>query len=299
MCVRTAALSFVSGRSSILSFMRDNEMRTFGWSTFVLLFLFLPGIHSGSISGSALAEEKREDAGTSSQPAELWPGESGGTSARDSSVPALVPPTTDDKGDTSRHKTLELYLAFFGGPSSAGNTTATYTSTGFLFSGPTTTTANIRFNSASVMGLRWGMWGADKYPYLGIAMEFSTIQADGVSGGPGAVPASVDYIALSLMPMVRLRFFRTESLPNGHVNIYAGIALSFVPSGSVTTNAFEADLMGSGVGGLLGVSLRFSLLDLFAEVRSMNMNLEVDQLFSSGDLSMSTKETVFGVAVRF
>jgi hypothetical protein len=47
------------------------------------------------------------------------------------------------------------------------------------------------------------------------------------------------------------------------------------------------------------VSLGFSLLDLFAEVRSINMNLEVDQLFSSGDLTMSTKETVFGAAVRF
>jgi hypothetical protein len=130
-------------------------------------------------------------------------------------------------------------------------------------------------------------------------MEFSTVQTEGVSGGPGSFPASVDYIALSLIPLARLRFFRTESMPSGHLNIYAGIALSFVPSGSVATNAFEADLTGSGVGGLAGLSLRFANLDLFAEVRSMNMNLEVDQLFSSGDLTMSTKETVFGAAVRF
>lgn len=297
----------LGGRRPVLAIVRGNQMCAVGWSAFVLLFLFLPGVHSGSISGIALAEEQQGRAGPTGQPAELWPGEAGGLSptgsnapaARESAESAVGPPVADDKEqERGGKKSGEQYLGVFGGPLSAGDTTATYT-TQFLFSGSTTTTANIRFNSASVMGLRWGMWGADKYPYLGFAMEFSTVQADGVSGGQGAVPASVDYIALSLMPMVRLRFFRTESLPNGHLNIYAGIALSFVPSGSVTTNTFEADLKGSGAGGLLGVSLRFSLLDLFAEVRSMNMNLEVDQLFSSGDLTMSTKETVFGAAVRF
>jgi hypothetical protein len=282
-------------------------MHAAGLTALVLLFLLLPGSCPGSISGIALAEEKQGAAGTNGQPAELWPGEAGGMSppgsivpaARESAESAAGPPVSHEEPERGGKKSSEWYLGVFGGPLSAGDTTATYTSTGFLFSGPTTTTVNIRFSSASVMGLRWGMWGADKYPYLGFAMEFSTVQADGMSGGAGGVPASVDYIALSLMPMVRLRFFRTESLPNGHVNIYAGIALSFVPSGSVTTNAFEADLTGSGVGGLLGVSLRFSLLDLFAEVRSINMNLEVDQLFSSGDLTMSTKGTVFGAAVRF
>jgi hypothetical protein len=281
-------------------------MRAAGLSALFLLSLLLPGFCSGPISGIALAEEKQGAAVTNGQPAELWPGETDGISppgsiapaARESAESAAGPPVSDEERERGGKKSGEWYLGVFGGPLSAGDTTATYT-TQFFFSGPTTTTANIRFNSASVLGLRWGMWSADKYPYLGFAMEFSTVQADGVSGGAGAVPASVDYIALSLMPMVRLRLFRTESLPSGHVNIYAGIALSFVPSGSVTMNAFEADLMGSGAGGLLGVSLRFSLLDLFAEVRSMNMNLEVDQLFSSGDLTMSTKETVFGAAVRF
>ena len=273
-------------------------MRAAGLSALFLLFLLLPGSCPGPISGIALADEK-QGAGTSSQPAELWPGESGGMSPPSSGAQASVPPASDEKRETGWNKTREQYLALFGGPASAGDATATYNSTGFLFSGPTTTTANIRFNSASIIGVRWGMWGGDTYPYLGFAMELSTFQAEGVSGGTEAIAANVDYIAFTLMPMVRLRFFRTESLPSGHVNIYGGIALSFVPSGSVTTNAFEADLMGSGVGGLLGVSLRFSLLDLFAEVRSMNMNLEVDQLFSSGDLTMSTKETVFGAAVRF
>jgi hypothetical protein len=296
----------LGGRRSILAIVRGNRMCAVGWSALVLLFLLLPGLRSGSISGIALAEEKQGAAGTNGQPAELWPGERGGMSppgsiapaVRESAESAAGPQVSGQERERGGKKSGEQYLGVFGGPLSVGDTTATYT-TQFFFSGPTTTTANIRFNSASVIGVRWGMWGADKYPCLGFAMEFSTVQADGVSGGPGAAPASVDYIAMSLMPMVRLRFFRTESLPSGHLNIYGGIALSFVPSGSVTTYAFEADLKGSGAGGLLGVSLRFSLLDLFAEVRSMNMNLEVDQLFSSGDLTMSTKETVFGAAFRF
>jgi hypothetical protein len=245
---------------------RGDQMRAAGLSALYLLFLLLPGSCPGFISGVALAEEKQGTAGTNGQPAELWPGETGGMSpsgsvaptARERAESAASPPIFDEERERGRKKLGEWYLGVFGGPLSAGDTTATYT-TQFFFSGPTTTTAHIRFNSASVMGLRWGMWGANEYPYLGFAMEFSTVQADGVSDGPGAVPASVDYIAFSLIPMVRLRFFRTESLPNRHVNIYAGIALSFVPSGSVTTNAFEADLKGSGVGGLLGVSLGFSL----------------------------------------
>ena len=289
----------LNGKRLAFSVVRGDQMRAAGLSALFLLFLLLPGSCPGPISGIALADEKQGAAGTNSQPAELWPGESGGMSPPSSGAQAAVPPASDEKRETGWNKTREQYLALFGGPASAGDATATYNSTGFLFSGPTTTTANIRFNSASIIGVRWGMWGGDTYPYLGFAMELSTFQAEGVSGGTAAIAANVDYIAFTLMPMVRLRFFRTESLPSGHVNIYGGIALSFVPSGSVTTNAFEADLMGSGVGGLLGVSLRFSLLDLFAEVRSMNMNLEVDQLFSSGDLTMSTKETVFGAAVRF
>lgn len=274
-------------------------MRTIGWSAFVLLFLFLPGIHLGPVSGSALAEEKQGNAGTSSQPAELWSGESGVMSPPSSGATVSVPLVSDEKRETGRNKAREQYLALFGGPVSAGDTTATYNTSGFLFSGPTTTTANIRFNNASVIGVRWGIWGGDTYPYLGFAMELGTFQADGVSDGTAAVPAKVDYISFTLMPMVRARFFRTESMPNGHVNIYGGIAFSFVPSGSVSTSAFNADLKGNGMGGLAGVLLRYASLDLFGEARSMSMNLDVDQLFSSGDLSMNTKETVFGVALRF
>jgi hypothetical protein len=282
-------------------------MRAVGVSFLVLVFLLLPGACAGSISDVVLAEEKQGAAGTNGQPAELWPGERGEMSSSGIVTPSVRkdagsepgPPASDKKRDTGRNKMREQYLALFSGPASASDTTATYNSTGFLFSGPSTTTANIRFNNASVIGVRWGLWSAVKYPFLGFAIELSSFQADGVSGGPAAVDASVDYIALSLIPMVRARFFRTESMPNGHVNIYAGVALSFVPSGSVSTNAFYADLTGSGLGGLFGMSLRFSRLDLFAELRSMNMNLEVDQLFSSGDLTMSTKETVFGVALRF
>ncbi len=199
----------------------------------------------------------------------------------------------------------EYYVAALLGPASIDDTTVTATSQCFLCA-PTTASKEVHFEDSTVIGLRVGMWGGAGYRELGFAAELSSLSAKSASGSGGEV--SLEYTSLSLMPMFRIPFFKTDSLPTGRLNIYAGFALSVVMFGKITVNFPElslpvsGDAEGNGAGVFIGASLRFSRLTLFAEIRSMSMNLSLsDESFNLGeaDASINTQQAVFGAAYRF
>jgi hypothetical protein len=124
-----------------------------------------------------------------------------------------------------------------------------------------------------------------------------------------APPPPAHSITIAFMPMLRVPFFASNSLPNGRIQLYGGFALSFVMSGQINVHFSElpqpvvADVKkGTGAGFFAGVPLNLSRVALFGELRSMNMSIdfsnEDENLFGaemSADLSVDTRQTVFGV----
>jgi hypothetical protein len=124
----------------------------------------------------------------------------------------------------------EGYVAIFGGHARFADAQVTATSQ-CLFCSPPLVSANknVQFSKGSVIGLRLGMWGET----FGFATEFSTSRADSMMSNN---QVSVRYESLTFMPMLRMPFFKTDSMPNGHLNLYGGFGISIIRTGNISVS---------------------------------------------------------------
>lgn len=142
-------------------------------------------------------------------------------------------------------------------------------------------------------------------------MEFSETHAHADGMRNNGASATVSYQSFSFIPMLRASFFKTDSMPGGLVNLYGGFGLDFIPSANIdatipplppvsasssmsnsTNNTFGTTL-------LIGASLRFSKIILFAEWRATEASFSYSYLGDGVSIPVSANETVLGVAYRF
>jgi hypothetical protein len=191
----------------------------------------------------------------------------------------------------------EFYVGVFGGGVryADAQVSATYQC---FFCSPVSASKNVSFSKGSVSGLRVGMWGEN----FGFATEFGTAQADSMMA---ANQVSVRYESFTLMPMLRAPFFKTDSMPSGHLNLYGGIGISIVQTGNVSVSYPELPRTvsgipkGNGTTILIGISWKIYRAALFVEQRAMDTNLTFSDIGDSGDVQINAKQTLVGAALGF
>jgi hypothetical protein len=209
-------------------------------------------------------------------------------------------------------KEAEFYVAVFGGSARVADSQVTATAQdqdcGFWggCSPPVTASKNVTYEKGDVAGLRIGMWGGNEFKYLGFAYEVSTIKAPSLNSS-----MALSYESYTFMPMLRIPFLETESMPGGRLNFYGGIGFSSVEGHMDISipglpRTVSGDAEGNGSIFLIGASLKFSRVSLFVEKRTTDASLSFDAEHAdgwgnrdSGEADYSTKETVVGVACRF
>lgn len=196
-------------------------------------------------------------------------------------------------------KKFEQYVAIFKGNAQVADSQVTATNTPCFLCAPTTASQNFQFEKGNVAGIRWEAW----WEYFGFALEFSSTHAN--SGkNYNSSSLNVGYESLSFIPMLRAPFFKTDSMPGGRLNLYAGVGLSSVLSGYIDVTIpplppVSGKTTGNGTVALIGASLNYSKLMLFVEQRATDTSLSYSYLGNSADVSVSANETVAGVAYRF
>ena len=191
----------------------------------------------------------------------------------------------------------ELYVGVFGGGAryADAQVSATYQC---FFCVPVSVSKNVTFSKGSVSGLRVGMWGET----FGFATEFSTAQADSTMN---ANQVSVRYESFTLMPMLRVPFFKTDTMPGGHLNLYGGIGISIVQTGNISVSYPELPRTVSGIPKgngstfLIGVSWKIYRAILFAEQRATDTSLTFSDIGDHGDVRINARQTLIGAAFRF
>lgn len=196
---------------------------------------------------------------------------------------------------------------FFGNAQLAGaQVTATYQC---LFCGMSSGSQNFQFEKSNVAGIRWGMWGEN----FGTALELSTTHAASMKN-PNGGSLSAGYTSISVIPMLRFPFFKADSMPGGHLNLYGGVGLSFGLLDNIEVSIpglppFSGSNQNRTPGNiaLIGASLRYSSLILFVERRSIDSSLTYDGSVNNFSLSpvsttsvpFNMNATVMGVEYRY
>jgi len=195
----------------------------------------------------------------------------------------------------------EQYIGLFKGNARVANSnvTADYSC---LFCTSTSASASIQPDTGDTAGIRWGFW----WEYFGYATEFVTTHINNTNS-TNVPQMSVSYQSISFIPMLRVPFLMTESMPGGRLNLYGGFGLSDILSGNIdVTIPPNPPISGSAKGTagtivLVGVSLRFSKSMFFVEWRTTDIKLSSDNWApgNSATVPINTSETVAGAAYRF
>jgi hypothetical protein len=191
----------------------------------------------------------------------------------------------------------EVFVAIFGGAArfADAQVTATYQC---FFCSPVSASKSAQFSKGSVSGFRLGMWGET----LGFATEFSTSSADSMMGSD---QVSVRYESFTFMPMLRVPFFKTDSMPSGHLSLYGGLGISRTMSGNISVSYPELPRtvsgkpMGTGTTVMIGASWKFTRSILFVERRTTSTSLSFSDIGDSGDVQVNATQTIIGAALRF
>jgi hypothetical protein len=235
----------------------------------ILIILFAPLLCSPGSSGFTQAEEMQ---GSGS--------EASGVESRNS--PA---------------ETGEFYVGVFGGGARYADAQVSATYQCILCS-PVSASKNAAFSKGSVSGLRVGMWGET----FGFATEFSTSQADSMMG---ANQVSARYESFTLMPMLRMPFFKTDATPGGHLNLYGGIGISNTSTGNISVSYPELPRTvsgipkGNGTTFLIGASWKLYRSIFFVEQRATDTSLTISDIGDNGVVQINSKQTHIGAALRF
>lgn len=189
------------------------------------------------------------------------------------------------------------YAGIFSGSGTARDTTVDASYQCF-FCAPVSVSKPVSFDEGDTQAIRVGAWGGEGWSHAGFAAEFGRAKAQGRE-------AEFNYSYFSFIPMLRLPLFANAALPEGRVNIYGGLAISFVidGDGSVVDAAFprtvSGTLDGSGQALLVGAGLNVGRLTLALEQRDTRMRLAFSDIGDSGSARLSAKVTLLGLACRF
>jgi hypothetical protein len=196
---------------------------------------------------------------------------------------------------------FEGYVGVFKGISNVADAQVMASYSCFLC---TTTTASqtIHFDKGSTAGIRVGFWGEN----FGFAFDNSVMHASN-TGQKNVPQVSVGYEYESFIPMVRATFFKTESMPGGHLNIYLGLGISGYGTGNIDVtippnppiSASAKDK--GGTIALIGVSYRYSHAIFFLEFRATDITISSDNWApgNNATIPIRSNDTVLGTAYRF
>jgi hypothetical protein len=163
---------------------------------------------------------------------------------------------------------------------------------------------NVQFRSSALFGIRVGTW-LENYPYFGLAGEVSYFQAN-------ASTVSIWYVPISFLVMGRYPFLRTDTVPDGRLQLYGGALVSLIGPGDIevdftpeTANKAGNIAVGTGVGVLLGIKWCLPSYALFSEFRLKQDNMEFRQIGLYGEApesvsaDLESRQLLFGVSFRY
>ncbi len=192
---------------------------------------------------------------------------------------------------------VEWFVGIFGGGVEVADTTVSATYQCILCPS-VRAEKQVHFDRGEEVGLRTGLWGGDRLDVLGVAFELAQTKAK-------ASQVDVRYVAFSLVPLVRLPFFRTEAMPGGHLDLHAGLVITRVIDGEVRVafpelpRTVSGNPKGLGVGYLVGASARWWRVALLAEYRVTSMDLTFSDVGDQGEASLQASQALLGLAWIF
>jgi len=213
----------------------------------------------------------------------------------------------------SRMQALEQNFGIFAGGSRLADSHITTTYQCFICT-MTSGSQDFQFEQGSISGIRGEMWGK----YFGTALEISsTSNAHSVLNANGA-SASIGINSVSIIPMLRMPFFATESMPGGKLNLYGGLGLDFITWISMNISMPGQPPLSAHISGrynnaspgtlmLAGVSWSYSRWIVFAEYRSLETKIDYDGAIDNFSLSpvrtasvpIHMTQTIAGIKYRF
>ncbi|MBU1214247.1 MAG: hypothetical protein KKF58_06365 [Gammaproteobacteria bacterium] len=208
---------------------------------------------------------------------------------------------------------LERNIAIFAGSAQLADARIT-TTYQCLICTLTRGSQDFQFETGSLSGIRAELWGQ----YFGAAFELSStsnipsvIHANGAS-------ATIGLNSVSIIPMLRMPFFVTDSAPGGRLNLYGGLGLDFISWISLEISMpgqppLSAHLSGRynnaspGTLMLAGASWSYAHWIIFAEYRSLETRITYDGAIDNfglapvrtADIPIHMTQTIAGIKYRF
>ncbi|MGB8930567.1 MAG: hypothetical protein WCC48_04860 [Anaeromyxobacteraceae bacterium] len=195
---------------------------------------------------------------------------------------------------TWRWPRAQWWVGLFAGSSSVADSTVSGTEQG-LFSPSASGARYVHFGTGRTAGIRAGIWAGDPFAWLGADVEVAQTTASSSDG-------FLQYTDLLLMPMIRVPILRTDAMPGGHVNLYAGALVSLPVSGEIRVDdpangrLLSGPVEGKGFGFALGGSVSYWRLALQAEYRSVSLDLSFNDYFHDGGAAPTVKTVLVGLA---
>ncbi len=203
----------------------------------------------------------------------------------------------------------EGFIDIYGGSASTGDTgvDVSISSSSLGFVNTKNHKEKVGFGSSYTLGARAGYW-FEKFPYVGVAADFSYFKAENET-------TEIHVVPISLLLMLRYPLFKTEKFPRGRIQPYAGIGPGFFLS--VSDVDFQPTLPKtlSGTSFDVGLDLRAGIgwqfhkhLALFGEYRYTNFTIDLEQtdiLFGFAGTKetmktrLATNHFLIGVSYRF
>lgn len=159
---------------------------------------------------------------------------------------------------------------------------------------------NVQFNRGHTAGIRYGFW----FDNFGMAAEYSTsgfVSSYTPGTNPAITSVEVNYDALTVLLMLRTPMLQSDYLPDSY--LYAGLGISSVYGRfSVVTQKLGSMSGQTTVDApmlLVGGTMRFSRVMLFAEWRLLEMDFNYSYLGDSVDIPVNSSEVLFGLAYWF
>lgn len=167
---------------------------------------------------------------------------------------------------------------------------------------------SIDFDDSALLGIRGGLWGGGRLPFLGVAFDISGFAPD--LDDPGSADLAV--IPHSLLILFRVPLLTSDEFPNGQIHPYAGVGPSLVVSRlDLDSGSTLAGALGLG-GGIddteadLGIDVRGGLdvmltphFGLFGEYRYTHFSPTYEDGGRRLSLDLDTHFIQGGVTFRF
>ncbi|HET9489113.1 MAG TPA: outer membrane beta-barrel protein [Methylomirabilota bacterium] len=178
---------------------------------------------------------------------------------------------------------------------------------GFFFAvcGPETeATRNADFDLSATFGVRGGYW-IDPVPWLGVAGDLSTFEAD-------AADVRFRIVPFSVLVMFRLPLLATDEIPRGRLQPYVGVGPSIAYYDTTVdfrpelARKLRFDSVELGLDVRAGLAWQFHpRVGVFTEYRFTYLPIDTDEDSDFGpieervDTKLNTHHILMGVSIRF